>query len=284
MRWSSPIVFNDLEECQFTPFTKEQYITCYKAYIKILTDCAKGQSTHDVAKFSDVCQLIIQVMKFSMEQGTFDEKYFGEIFMTALGNPESDYRNYTNTAFIKCFRILCVTEKFDNNLMWAHYAAEHYGCVIELASLYTEKPPFLREGFVRYHENLQPHSNPLDMLLYGETEEVRDLMIRDVAFSKRTSWSYENEYRLMFPVSFGEIRTKIDMTTKQKEIVVKDQSDKLYNDVGILQDSIKSVIFGVRTTDADIKKVLDVLSENNYHCNAYQMKMRDGQMKKEEIL
>ncbi len=283
LRWSSPLVFNDLEECQFAPFTKEQFLSSYNDYIKILTECATGQSIYNFNKFSDVSKLIIHVMRMSMVQGTFDTKGFTVDVLNIFSNPESDYRDFTNTALIKCFRILCVTDKYDNNLMWAHYADQHFGCVLEFESLYSKKPRLLREGYVRYHENLQPKTNTLDVLLYGETEEERDLMIRDVAFSKRTSWNYENEYRLMFAESFGEITATIDMRTKKKETAVKYQSDELFTDVSISKESIRSIIFGVRTADKDIKKVLEALSENDYQCKLYQMKMKNGCMIKEEL-
>ena len=280
LRWSSPIIFNDLEECQFTPFTKEQYASAYKAYFKILTECAKGKSDYNINELSDESILLIQMVSMSV---TFDTNSFEEVILKIFSNPESDYRDFINTALIKCFRVLCVTEKYDNNLMWAHYADQHNGCVIEFDSLYVKKPRLLREGYVRYHENLQPQSDPLDMLLYGETEEIRDLMIRDVAFSKRTSWNYENEYRFMFFESFGEITTTINMQTTNKETVVKYQPEQLFTDVSIAKESVKSIIFGARTTDTDIKKVVEILSENDYQCKLYQMKMRDGGMIKEEL-
>jgi len=159
LRWSSPLIFNDLEECQFTPFTKEQYLSSYNAYIQLLTECAKGRLIYDHNKFSEISKLFIQVMRISMDQGAFDTKDFSEIILNMFSNPESDYRNFVNAALIKSFRVLCVTEKYDNNLMWAHYADQHYGCVFEFDSLYAKKPRLLREDYIRYHENLQPRSN-----------------------------------------------------------------------------------------------------------------------------
>lgn len=283
LRWSSPLIFNDLEECQFTPFTKEQYLSSHNTYFKILTECAKGLLIYDFNKFSETSKLIIEIMRISMEQNTFNTNYVAEVAMNIFRNPESDYRDFVNTALIKCFRILCVTEKYDNQLMWAHYADGHNGCVIEFESLYTTKPRLLREGYVRYHENLQPRSKPLDMLLYEETEEVRDLMISDVVFSKRTYWNYENEYRLMSFESFGEITRSFDLQTMNKKTVVKNQTDELFTDISISIESVKSIIFGVRSTDKDIKKVLEVLSENDYQCKLYQMKMKNGCMIKEVL-
>ena len=285
LRWSSPILFNDLEECQFIPFTLDQHLEAYKSYIKILTEYAKGTDLkYDVNRFSQVSLWMIQLMRMSMARGTFSTKGFEEIVLNNIPqNPESDYRDFINTVYIKCFRVLCVSEEFDNPLMWAHYADQNYGCVIEFENLYTRRPRFLREGYVRYHENLLPKSKPLDILLYGETPEIRDLMIRDVAFSKRTSWSYENEYRLMFHENIGQITTKIDMQTKQMETSVKNQSDKLFTDVAFPKHSVKSIIFGARTSEDDICKIKNILSSKKYQCELYKMLLTDGRIIKKKL-
>jgi hypothetical protein len=285
LRWSSPILFNDLEECQFTPFTKDGHLKASEDYIKILTEFAKGRNpNYNLDKFSNVTKMIIELMKISINRGTFSTNNFIETMSSYIpDNPESDYRNFINIAFIKCFRILCVTKNYDNQLMWAHYANQNYGCVMEFENLYTIKPAFLREGFVRYHENLQPRSNPLDILLYGETKEIRDLMMKDVAFSKRTSWSYENEYRFLFHENFGQITTELDVQTKEKKTSVKYQSDKLFTDVSFPKESVKSVIFGVRTTNEDISRIRDLLLFNHYQCECYKMSLSDGQFIKEKL-
>lgn len=283
IRWSSPILFNDLEECQFTPFTKVQHSKAHDAYIKILTECAKGNSKYDVNQFSDITKSLIHLFRLSIDKGTFDDHDFSKILTNISSNPESDYRDFMNTALIRCFRVLCVTETHDNILMWAHYADQHCGCVFEFDDLYIEKPRLLREGYVRYHENIEPRSSPLDMLLYGETNEVRELMIRDVAFSKRTFWGYEREYRFLFAESFGEITTKIDMQNGTKNIDIKHQSDQLFSDVKFPKESLKSVIFGARSSQDKICEVVQSLKDGGYHCNLYQMKMREGKLEKEGL-
>ncbi|WP_312508973.1 DUF2971 domain-containing protein [Chryseobacterium culicis] len=283
LRWSSPVVFNDLEECQFTPFTNEQYIKAYNTYIDILTEYAKGnQLGYDVERFSDVNMMIISLMQISLQEGSFTTEGFAEQMLRFAQNSEGDFRDYINKALINTFRILCVTEDADNNLMWAHYGDQHKGCVIELESVYSKRPRALREGKVRYHENLEPQTNPIDVLLYGETPEIRDIMIQDVIFSKRTNWNYEKEYRLMFAESFGEIRTQIEVQTMKKEITVN-QSDKLFTDVAIEKEAVKSIVFGARTSVQDIKDILAILEESKYDCKTYQMTMKDGKMVKEEL-
>lgn len=283
LRWSSPLLFNDLEECQFTPFTKEQHLKSHETYIQVLEGCARGHLVYNTNKFSDITMQLIQVVALSMAKGTYDRKDYSDVLTNISANPDSDYRDFMNTALIRCFRVLCVTEKYDNSLMWAHYADQHYGCVFEFEKLYDKEPRLLRKGYVRYHENVEPRSNPLDMLLYGETDEVRDLMIRDVAFSKRTSWEYEQEYRFMFSESFGEITTKIDMQNNTKGIIVNRQSEQLFTDVNFSKKSLKFIIFGVRCTSKDINSIVDILQNSDYQCDLYQMKMRDGALFKEEL-
>jgi hypothetical protein len=284
LRWSSPILFNDIEECQFVPFTKELHQKALEKYIEILTQFAKGNDVnYDYDKFSHITKLLISAFKLSIKQGSFNTENFVETMLGITSNPEEEYRNYINTALIKVFRILCVTNTYDNNLMWAHYGDQNYGCIIELESVFIEKPRGLKEGLVNYNENLNPNSNPLDMLLYGETEEVRDLMIRDVMFSKRTNWGYENEYRFMFAESFGSITSETDMQTRKSKISVKHQTDSLNTYVKIKSNSIKSIIFGVRTDEKDIAEITDIIQSLNYTFKLYQMKIENGNLIKAEL-
>jgi len=170
LRWSSPVLFNDVEECQFTPFTEDQHLNAYNTYIKILEECAKGNSDYDSSKFTNINQTIIHLMKLSIEQETFSTEGLAKSILNLSNQFGSNfYREFLNTALLRTFRILCVTEKYDNNLMWSYYADQHYGCVIELEQVCLDETKLISQGHIRYHENLEPLSNPIDMLLYGET-------------------------------------------------------------------------------------------------------------------
>jgi hypothetical protein len=284
LRWSSPTLFNDIEECQFVPFTKKQHQKAHEKYIEILTQYAKGHDLNlDYDRFSYITKMLISAFKLSIEQGSFNTEDFVEIMLGITSNPEEEYRNYINTALIKVFRILCVTNTYDNNLMWAHYGEQNYGCIVELDSVFIDKPRGLKDGAVNYHENLEPSSNPLDMLLYGETEKVRNSMIRDVIFSKRTNWEYENEYRFMFAENFGSITSETDMQTRKTKISVKHQTDTLNTDVKIKSDSIKSIIFGARAKEKNISGIMDIIQSLNYGCKLYQMKIENGNLIKVEL-
>jgi hypothetical protein len=284
IRWSSPLLYNDLEECQFTPFTKKELTESHKNYINTIEWYARGLSLgYDTSKFTPITKTLIEAFRLSMSNGTYNKEKFIEYALSMSTNSEKDYREFINTVLIKSIRILCVTKVYDNKLMWAHYADQNYGCVIEFESLYHSKPNFFKEGFIKYHENLKPKSNPLDYLLYGETKEIQDLMIQDIFFSKRTVWNYEKEYRLMFRENFGEVKFKLDMQTLERKYTVSNQPEKLYTDVNYPIKAIKSIIFGVRTNQEDKNKLIDIINKDSFNCRVYQMNIDNGNLVKEEI-
>jgi len=279
LRWSSPLLFNDIEECQFTPFTEEQYLRSVETYKKILEQCASGCLIFDINRFSEQTKLLISAIAMCKRDGSAVPPFSEELLM----NHARMHRDYINKGLINCFRILCVTSTFDNQLMWAYYADQHYGCVIELDGVYLEKPYQLREGKVRYHENIEPLSNPLDMFLYGETPEVKELMVKDIIFSKRSNWNHEEEHRFMFSENFGGISFKLDMQTNEFETTAENQVENSYSDIPISKDSIKSIIFGARTSNDEIEKIVSIVSEQEFNCKLYQMKMKNGSLVKESM-
>ncbi|MBB1325664.1 DUF2971 domain-containing protein [Pseudoalteromonas sp. SR45-1] len=280
LRWSSPLLFNDIEECQFTPFTEEQYLKAFSSYIKIVELCAKGCLVLDTRRFSYEALMLIELFKRCTERGE-TAPILSDFF---LKNHRHIHHEYINKGLLNCFRILCVTTEYDNNLMWAYYADQHYGCVIELESVYKEKPYLLRESPVRYHDNIAPLSNPLDMFLYGETPEIKELMIKDIIFSKRSNWLHEKEYRFMFCENYGQISSQLDLRTNKFEVSTKYQSESSYTDVPITKESVKSVTFGARTPHNEIEKIINVVSSEGYDCKFYQMKLESGTVERKLLV
>lgn len=94
--------------------------------------------------------------------------------------------------------ILCLTEKEDNLLMWAHYAASHSGFVVEfdVANEYFKQddsikrtPMFLKK--VEYFE-----SRPA-LLFSG-------LRAEDIFLAKSRDWEYEQEWRMFAPLEHAQ--------------------------------------------------------------------------------
>jgi len=105
--------------------------------------------------------------------------------------------DYACQRFIDTHGILCLSESPDNALMWAHYADNHTGLVLE----FDENHPFFDQRFsssmptrhllqVMYQRNLPLLPFPLP---YAE-----DLF----AFwlTKTSDWAYEREWRMALPL------------------------------------------------------------------------------------
>jgi hypothetical protein len=283
VRWSSPVVFNDIEECQFVPFTEEAISSAYKKYQEILINCAAGTSPSEYESYTDVTKMIVGLLRVTRGSGAMSAEHLAEMMEKVSGNLGQNYREFVNAALVRCFRVMCLTTEHDNALMWAHYADQHRGCVLELEEFFRSEPRGFRRGFVRYHENLEPTSDPLKILLYGETKEATDSLINDVVFSKRTSWGYEKEYRLLFNESFGEITTKVDMATNQRTIATRYQSEIPYTDVAFCPKSIKSIAFGARAGRNEIECLSKMLVEKRRDIGLYRMEMRDGRLLRADL-
>lgn len=90
--------------------------------------------------------------------------------------------------------VLCLTEKPDNLLMWAHYADHHRGVVIE----FDEKHDFFnrrvgpQDEFRHFRKVLYSESRP--------TIFLNDSTAVDFFYFKSKEWEYEQEWRLIAPL------------------------------------------------------------------------------------
>jgi len=92
--------------------------------------------------------------------------------------------------------ILSLTEKQDNMLMWAHYAASHEGFIIGFDSthpyFHRKRSDFDEFGYLRkvvYRDNC---NEPLKPMI--------DLTADDTFLTKDLEWAYEEEWRVLLPL------------------------------------------------------------------------------------
>jgi hypothetical protein len=104
-------------------------------------------------------------------------------------------RRVMEEKFNELLGILSLTEKPDNLLMWSHYAASHAGFVI---------------GFNSSHDYFDQRKSPSDEFRHLRKVEYRavrpnaplsELDGIDVFLVKSTEWEYEQEWRIMRPLS-----------------------------------------------------------------------------------
>ena len=141
-------------------------------------------------------------------------------------------------------RVFCVSEEPDNLLMWAHYAKDHKGIMVELMSLPEIDSPLSVAQRVIYRESPPP--------FYSEDEWLADILLqkrldqsglfRRYAQTKSKHWAYEKEWRVWYPSQTAT-------------------SDELWVDTPIKHGEIKAVYFGCKAEQSFRRKLADLVSD-----------------------
>lgn len=152
-------------------------------------------------------------------------------------------QNYscTDSLIHRCGYIsLC--DSNDNVLMWSHYADSHRGLCLRFV---CRKDPF-------YEEN---GSGRTGAIAYGDTiDAIEAHSSTDAAlhriFRKAACWQYEHEYRVYrLPSSM--------------------KADDAHGNAPFNSELVDEIYFGLRTPDADIKRVLAIVAKAKHHIKVY---------------
>jgi hypothetical protein len=124
--------------------------------------------------------------------------------------------------------ICCFAGNPSNLLMWSHYTNSHKGICLKFDIL--EDPDFFVFPMPVHYRTDYPHYNHL---------QNKDEIIKSLILSKSNEWEYEGEHRVL----------KVNKT-------------------GLFEfrkECLKEIIFGCRSTDDDIKKILNLANQKNYN-------------------
>lgn len=170
---------------------------------------------------------------------------------------ESGYREFMlkilRSALDKEIGILCLTEKYDNLPMWAHYANNHNGFVIEFDEMHT---------FFNQHNNpkkLIGHVNKVcyslrrpEFMLYDSNlndSENLDNWINNFLFLKSSMWEYEQEWRMIYTLRDCKNRIK----NENHEICL----------VSLPIECIKGIILGCNISKESKQNIIALLKSND---------------------
>lgn len=87
--------------------------------------------------------------------------------------------------------VSCFTEKFDDPLMWAHYAERHRGFCLEFN---TDFDPFLHKLRQVNYSKVVPYISPVSLVCWSDKDQLEFLLA--MITTKADCWSYEREWRL----------------------------------------------------------------------------------------
>ncbi|MEL4015976.1 DUF2971 domain-containing protein [Dryocola clanedunensis] len=142
----------------------------------------------------------------------------------------------------KSIRILCLTEKPDNLLMWTHYADSHKGFVIEFDT---------QSSFFNQRRSDKDEFGYLRKVKYVEKiPELAPLTSKSIEYwtTKSVEWKYEHEWRMF--LTEGTASTSI---TKQ---------DIKYDLYTLPSEAILSIIIGSKSTSKFENEMKNILQKN----------------------
>lgn len=190
LRFSQPSSFNDPFE--FLPFV-ELIDTPANISQKFIAEANKD--------FSAEYDALDNETKASVSKAEFSE-YLRNVLLSSVPQGSAlvqAHTGYAQDQFIaaanQTMGILCLSEKHDDLLMWAHYADCHRGFVLEFDS---ESPFFNQRRSV--NDDLR-HLKPV---MYSEIRPAINLSntsVEELCLTKSTHWSYEKEWRIIKALS-----------------------------------------------------------------------------------
>lgn len=179
-----------------------------------------------------------------------------------------ELRNVIFTSFNESIGVLSLTPKSDDLLMWAHYAQNNKGFVIEFD-----------DGHEFFNQPMDSGGllGCLHKVVYSEDRPNRDTILdmspSDIFLLKSEKWKDEEEWRMLQSLENG-LRLE-----KDGAAILDDEGQPIYL-FTLPPSCITGVIFGSRMTHENQSKILHVLSTEDYsHVKKYQAVLDDRKFK-----
>lgn len=258
IRWSSPLLFNDLNEFNqyptFSPTIEESWVFLLNRICDFVFDNQEIKTN----LITNNSKNIIHLIKLLRENGKSKEDIIREFSIPNIKS--SDIEKYLKESMdnLNIYRILCLTSDYDNELMWVHYSDNHYGCVLSFKPIKELNSPFFEAKKVDYADGERIIGSGLDIIL--NSDNISDIIKKtnsSICFTKTQKWSYEKEWRIM---------------TKKPE------SKQNYDDFLFYPQELESFTFGVRTSKEDKEEITKILDEKYPFTSIYQMKYFNGKL------
>lgn len=243
LRYSRPNLLNDPFDIQFN-----MEIKANPADVKALA-LEKLWRVYDeqiVSDSNNILGILIRALRHQipvMSHDNFVREFsssFDDGFANMLATLPSVHRDARN--LIQRSKILCLTIRPDNVLMWSHYSDNHKGVVLRFRSIPAFDTPYGLAKPIRYIDSVPPLLDAEQLAgIFSGTLSIQDAGILDrTVYTKFTAWSYEQEWRL----SAGQGR----------------EPDRDFEDCLFGRNDIDGIIFGLRTSQADKDELISLTS------------------------
>jgi hypothetical protein len=246
VRHSSPLLFNDPFDIQSGLHFDFDLSTLHAKVLDRLGELAAARDEPPVDPEDVWGKVVLAARAYYADYG-FPRQRWSEmsapLFQQLVGiieDTQQRYRAHWREKLLPSIRVFCVTEDRDNLLMWAHYAKDHTGAVLELWSLPEADNPLSVATPVIYRSSPPP--------FFTEEEWLDDLMAvkkldmsalyRRYALVKSDHWTYEKEWRVWYPLA---------------------STTEMYDTAQLREGELGAMYFGCRAANSFIDEARQVL-------------------------
>jgi hypothetical protein len=260
IRWNSPLNFNDTFELNYSmgmdfDESKAVNIIAQKLAMVIYDEKIKLYDNGFRNPKLDYMRKHLRKDSYPMEHFVETIKSVAkELIPTVKNIIEKEKERWKKD--IKTYRILCFTEFNDSISMWERYAEKHSGVVIKWKPIAEIDSPLYAAYPVIYSDDI-PKIATFEYLtdIYiglKPTKPIIDELLTLVT-TKTTSWSDENEWRIVSTKRIFDSGT--------------------YEDVPFSPQEIDTVYLGCKISDRDKEDILVFIKEGFSHVSVYQAYM-----------
>ncbi|WP_223496793.1 DUF2971 domain-containing protein [Pseudomonas sp. A-RE-26] len=262
LRWSSPLLFNDIAEFQRMPRFHPRVADSYKLLTASIVSAVFDGIELDEVRLTHQAGLLLNLVKLMASEGNITREDIlkgltGEV-SDADDKIEVSLRDYVDKLGLSTARVLCVTSENDNNAMWGNYAENHAGCVFGFRHIAKYDTPLQAATRVSYSAERPIVGSGLDFLLYGNTPELRKSTLHAIFYTKDKSWAYEREWRVI--------------TWRPNE------AEKQVSDFLFFSEELESVTLGARATVKTELRVRELLAGKYPDASLYRMELKGGKL------
>lgn len=230
---------------------------------RVLVDAVQGKGSLDFARLAPQVKLLVTMIEMLIKSGQPESRVCE---MLAQQNPDADHkieealRDHFESLGSNQARVLCLTSKFDNEVMWGTYAGNHSGVVFGFTHIPELSTPLTEARQVSYSEQPPVVGSGLDFLLYGDNPELRARTLQAVCYTKKAAWSYEQEWRVL--------------------TWCPEESDRAFADYLFYSNELESVTFGARSSAQLIEHITTIMREKYPHAARHKMESINGELRR----
>lgn len=204
LRWSAPRMFNDPFDVQFDLHVDFNDAHALELILDQVWQIYSGQKKIEPANTLGIVLQALPVAapglsrKQLLNREGLKDALRESLTLTRTLLPDLHAYQRELLADVK---ILCLSEAYNNILMWSHYSENHMGAVLEFEWDELSQSPFTKAKKVNYSEAMPRLMTTETAVAFfsGQAKLDANEVFHNSIFVKAQDWAYEKEWRIWLP-------------------------------------------------------------------------------------